>query len=229
VVTDDASAAPGTDQSVRLSGTAYQPVAGLATNSLSPGANLGSSAGPQTVGVTNTGDGVLTIRSVGIAGAAAGDYRQSNNCLRAIQPGGSCSITVNFTPHAYGLRAATLTLVDDGQGGTQSVALRGTGTAPRPLLSSGFLNFGGAGLGGASAPQAIVLFNAGNGPLSIGSINVIGEDFFMTTNCGTSLAAGASCRISVSFRPRATGARSGLVTITDNAGSQRFTLSGVGT
>ena len=51
----------------------------------------------------------------------------------------------------------------------------------------------------------------------------------MTTTCGPTLGAGASCRISVMFMPRVTGARSGLVTISDSAGSQRFTLSGVGT
>jgi archaellum component FlaF (FlaF/FlaG flagellin family) len=229
LVNDDASAAPGSEQSVLLTGTAYQPLATLSTGTLSPGANLGTSAAAQTVSVTNTGDGVLTVRSVSIAGAAAGDYRQSNNCVRAIQPGGSCSITVNFAPRAYGLRVATLTLLDDGPGGSQSVALRGQGTAPRPLLSASFLNFGGASVGSASAPQSIVLFNAGNGPLSINGINLTGDDFRMTTTCGPTLVAGASCRISVMFMPRVTGARSGLVTISDSAGSQRFTLSGVGT
>jgi hypothetical protein len=33
----------------------------------------------------------------------------------------------------------------------------------------------------------------------------------------------------VTFLPQATGARSGVVTIIDNAGTQRITLSGVGT
>jgi hypothetical protein len=229
LVNDDANAAPGSEQSVLLSGTAYQPLATLSTGTLSPGANLGTSAAAQTVSVTNTGDGVLTIRSVSIAGAAAGDYRQSNTCVRAIRPGGSCSITVSFAPRAYGLRAATLTLFDDGPGGSQSVALRGQGTAPRPLLNGSFLNFGGASVGSASAPQTIVLFNAGNGPLSINGINLTGDDFRMTTTCGPTLVAGGSCRISVMFMPRVTGARSGLVTVSDSAGSQRFTLSGVGT
>jgi hypothetical protein len=35
--------------------------------------------------------------------------------------------------------------------------------------------------------------------------------------------------ISVTFAPQASGARAGAVTITDNAGTQRLTLSGVGT
>jgi hypothetical protein len=109
------------------------------------------------------------------------------------------------------------------------VSLRGTGTAARPLLSSGYLNFGGGGVGSPTVPQNVVLFNAGNGLLSVSSISVSGGDFAMTTSCGSTLAAGASCTISVTFLPQATGARSGMVVITDNAGTQRITLSGVGT
>src|SRR5207237_38073 len=229
VVTDDGNAAPGSNDTVRLTGVAYQPLATLSATILSPGANLGGSAAPQVVTVTNTGNGALTIRAIGIGGAAAGDYSQSNNCLRTIAPGASCSISVNFTPHGYGVRAAALTLSDDGPGGTQSVSLRGTGTAARALVSSGFLNFGGSGMGSPTLPQNVVLFNAGNGLLSISSLKVSGDDFIMSTSCGSTLAAGASCTIRVTFLPHATGARAGTVTVIDNAGVQRITLSGVGT
>ena len=113
--------------------------------------------------------------------------------------------------------------------GTQSVALHGLGTAPRALLSGSYLNFGGDRVGDPSAPQNMVLFNAGNGLLSIDSITVTGADYSMSTTCGSALGAGASCRITVTFQPQATGPRSGLVTVVDSSGTQRFTLSGVGT
>jgi len=229
MVADDADATPGSEQTVRLNGVGYQPIASLSATALSPGANLGGSAGGQVVTVTNTGDGALTIRAIRITGVAAGDYTQSNNCLRTIEPGGSCAISVNFTPHGYGVRTATLTLSDDGLGGAQSIALRGTGTAGRPLLSNGFLNFGGDTVGNPTVPQNVVLFNAGNGPLSIGSLSLTSPDYAMTTTCGSTLRAGASCTISVTFTPQATGARPGAVIITDAAGTQRISLSGVGT
>jgi hypothetical protein len=228
IVSDDAGSVPGAQQSVRLSGFAYQAVASLSATSLSPSTNLGGSAST-SVTLTNSGDGALTVRGIGISGAASGDYSQSSTCVRIIQPGGSCSITVNFTPHAYGVRAATLTLYDDGPGGSQSIALRGTGTAARPVLSSSYLNFGGDRVGNPTVPQSVVLFNSGNGALSITNISLSGDDFQMSTNCGITLGPGASCRITVTFVPRATGARSGAVTIIDSAGAQRFTLSGVGT
>ena len=229
MVADDANGTPGSLQTIRLSGTGYQPVASLSAAVLSPGANLGGSAGAQAVTVSNTGDGALTIRAIRISGAAAGDYSQTNNCLRTIQAGSSCAIRVNFTPHGYGLRPATLTLTDDGLGGTQSIALRGTGTAGRPVLSSSYLNFGGDRVGNPTVPQRAVLFNAGNGPLTIGSVSLTGDDYTMTTSCGSTLAAGASCTISVTFTPHATGSRPGAVTITDAAGTQRISLGGVGT
>ncbi len=228
MVNDDANAVPGSTQSVQLSGFASLPVATLSASSLSPGTNLGGSAS-SNVTVTNTGNGTLTVRGIGISGAASGDYSQSSNCVGTIQPGGSCAITVNFTPHAYGLRTATLTLYDDAPGGSQSIALRGTGTSARPLLSTGYLNFGGDRVGNPTVPQSVVLFNAGNGSLTISNISLSGSDFSMSTDCGPTLAGGASCHINVSFVPRVAGARSGLVTILDSAGAQRFTLSGVGT
>jgi hypothetical protein len=90
------------------------------------------------------------------------------------------------------------------------------------------VNFGGVTTGTSSLPQTVVLFNSGNGTLSIGSISLAGDDFTMTTNCGSTLAPRASCTISVTFLPAATGALSGVVTIIDNAGTQRISLSGVG-
>src|SRR5438132_2619325 len=234
VVADDSPARP---ERIQVLGVATMALAHLCPDRLNFSQNVGASSAPQTVTLANRGDGplsiagsgALTIRAIGINGAAAADYSQSNNCLRAIVPGASCSITINFVPHGYGVRAAALTLSDDGPGGTQSVSLRGTGTAPRALVSSGFLNFGGARVGSPTLPQNIVLFNAGNGPLSIGSIKVSGDDFTMSTSCGSTLAAGASCTIRVTFVPRASGARAGTVTVIDNAGTQRITLSGVGT
>jgi hypothetical protein len=227
LVSDDSSALAGSQQSIQLDGVGFQPLASLSAGSLSPASNLGGSV-PQAVNVTNTGNGVLTIRAIGISGSAGGDYAQSSNCIRAIEPGASCAINLSFTPHGFGARSATLTLYDDGLGGTQSVGLHGLGTAPRALLSGSYLNFGGAAIGTASAPQSIVLFNAGNGPLSISGIDLTGADYSMATSCGATLGPGASCRITVTFQPQGSGPRSGAVNVVDANGTQRFTLSGVG-
>ncbi len=231
VVTDDANAAPGSQEVVQLSGFGHQPIATLSAAVLSPVANVGNAAGAQVMTLTNTGDGALTVRSVGISGTAAGDYTQSNNCIRTLAIGASCSITVNFTARAYGARYANLVLADDAAGGSQVIPLRGSGTAPHPILGNSFLNFGGRGVGSSSAPQNVVLFNAGTGTMSISSVSLTagGGDYALSTTCGSSLPSGGSCMISVTFTPQSSGPRSGAVTISGNAGTQRISLSGVGT
>ena len=56
-------------------------------------------------------------------------------------------------------------------------------------------------------------------------------DFAQLNNCPTSLAAGTSCAISVTFTPTQPGNRYGTVVVTDNAANspQTVSLSGVGT
>lgn len=59
---------------------------------------------------------------------------------------------------------------------------------------------------------------------------LVSGDFQLSHNCGTSLAAGASCTILVIFKPAGTGARAGTLTIQDNASGspQMVSLSGTG-
>jgi hypothetical protein len=80
----------------------------------------------------------------------------------------------------------------------------------------------------SSAPQPITLANNGDAPLSIQSISVSG-DFSQTNNCGSSLNAGGSCTINVTFTPTMMGYRSGLLAITDNASGSPHTVSLSGT
>jgi hypothetical protein len=51
-----------------------------------------------------------------------------------------------------------------------------------------------------------------------------------SNTCGTSIAAGASCTIGVTFSPTATGTVNGTLTFTDSAvtSPQGVTLSGTG-
>jgi len=96
-------------------------------------------------------------------------------------------------------------------------------------LSSTSLTFGSQVVGTTSAPQAVTLTNTGTAAVNISSITASG-DFSQANNCGSKLNAGANCTISVTFTPTAIGARSGLISITDNAvGSpQTVNLAGSG-
>lgn len=83
-----------------------------------------------------------------------------------------------------------------------------------------------------SASQSVELTNSGAQSLTIASVSVQGQYRLSGgTTCGTSLAPGASCAISVVFRPQTAGIKKGTVSIFDNASSkpQIVELTGAGT
>jgi hypothetical protein len=92
-----------------------------------PSQPVGTSSSPLSVTVNNTGKGVLTVSSVKLTGASAGEFSQTNNCT-SIQPGANCIIKVVFTPSAGGNAAASLAITDNAVGSPQAVALSGTAT-----------------------------------------------------------------------------------------------------
>jgi hypothetical protein len=95
------------------------------------------------------------------------------------------------------------------------------------------LVFGNQGVGTKSKPQTVVLKNIDSSTLKINGIMIAGSNpksFGETNNCGTSLPAGASCRIHVSFRPKTIGNLTALVQVSYQGfgGPQFVTLSGTG-
>jgi hypothetical protein len=121
---------------------------------------------------------------------------------------------------------------DNAPGSPEHVALGGVGTTAE--LSPTSLSFGTVAMGTTSPAKTVTLTNVGATALTISAIAMTGADagdFAQTHNCGTSLAAGASCSISVLFKPTASGARSAALTVTDNAAGspQQVPLGGVGT
>lgn len=84
--------------------------------------------------------------------------------------------------------------------------------------------------GTTSAPQTVTLTNTGKTELKISAMKASAQ-FGVTSTCGSSVAAGANCAISVTFSPTSQGPKSGTVTIDDSASSKPMVieLSGTGT
>jgi len=106
--------------------------------------------------------------------------------------------------------------------------------SPAAVVAPANLSFGSIVVGSSSGSQPITLDNSGSEALTISSVAISGpnsSDFSQTNNCGTSVAAGTSCSIAVTFSPTATGAMTASVTITDNASNspQTVSLTGTGT
>ena len=228
---DNAAFSP---QTISLTGIVSAPTAGLAPPSLTFANTLvGTPSAVQTITLSNTGNGALNLTSIAITGTNSGDFSQTNTCGTSVAAGANCSISVTFKPTATGTRSASVSITDNASGSPQSVGLTGTGTVPIAGLAPTSLTFINQLLGTSSAAQAITLSNTGTAAMSITSIAITGTnlgDFSQTNTCGTSVAAGANCSISVTFTPTATGARSAAVTITDNASGspQSAGLTGTG-
>jgi hypothetical protein len=84
-------------------------------------------------------------------------------------------------------------------------------------------------VGTSSVPFNVNLKNTGSAAITISNINITGV-FSQTNTCASTLAAGTSCVISVTFTPTQVGAASGTLTVTDTATNspQVTTLSGTG-
>jgi hypothetical protein len=103
-------------------------------------------------------------------------------------------------------------------------------TAPAVTISGSITGFGSLDVGVTSAGQSLTLTNSGSAPLNIRSTTTTG-DFTATNTCAASVAPNASCSVNVTFKPTAAGARTGLLTIVDDAisGEVFVALSGTGT
>jgi len=111
---------------------------------------------------------------------------------------------------------------------TVSVMLQATS-----VLSTTVVNFGDVPVGGTSTSKA-KLSNIGNTVFRIKQISVSGEDaadYTETHTCGSTLSAGASCTITITFKPSSTGLRTATIKVRDSAvdRAQEISLTGTGT
>lgn len=119
----------------------------------------------------------------------------------------------------------------DGDGsGTAEVDLGAyeASASPALTLSTRSLSFGPQLFGTASAPQEVLFANTGTAAVPVYLVSASTE-FSQTSDCGRSLAAGASCTVSVRFSPRGLGARPGTLAIAAADGVLLVTLAGTGT
>jgi hypothetical protein len=207
------------------------PVLGFSTSSLTfSQQNTGTTSAPQTVILSNTGNATLDISNMSISGTNSGDFAQTSNCGNSLVAQNGCIITVTFTPSASGTRSASLTITDNASGSPQSVSLTGTGVTPAVAFSPSSLSFGQEDLNVTTPPRAITLSNTGSSPINIMGIGIPAAYFAETNNCGSSLAAGANCVVTVTFTPGIAGTISAQLVATDSApGSpQTCNLTGIG-
>jgi hypothetical protein len=187
------------------------PVLGASATALAFGSiNVGASSGTQTINISNTGAGTLTLSTLTPGGANPGDFARSGTCANgtALTAAQSCAIIYQFTPAAAGARAASLAVASNG--GNATITLGGSGVTVVPVLSvsATTLNFGSVSVGASSATQTISVTNTGGGTLTLATLAPGGTDaadFTRSGTCanGTALTAAQSCTVVYQFTPAA--------------------------
>jgi hypothetical protein len=199
---------------------------------------LTTGSGTQSATVTNTGTAAVTISGISIGGTNAADFTETNTCGAQIAVSASCTISVTFAASTAGSYTANLNIANNASaGGLGTVVLNGVATAPavaQANLSATSLTFPSIAAGSTSAAQTVTLSNSGGAALAITGIALVGAGaslFTSSNNCGSSLAAGASCTITVALAPKVAGSYGATISIADNAAGapQTIQLSGAAT
>jgi hypothetical protein len=179
----------------------------LAFDTLSPGSQTDLS-----VTLANIGNAPFALSGAPAlaAGSSSAFSIAATTCMGSVPANGSCTVTVRFAPSTSGAVSGTLQLATSAPQGTLSVSLSGAGgQANANLTASTSADFGSVTVGSTTS-RNFTLTNVGGAAASGVYLTLPDRaDLAATANtCGTqaapvSLAAGATCSVTLSWTPTA--------------------------
>jgi hypothetical protein len=189
-----------------------------ASVSLTPGTNGGTTftvtATPTAGGTAVTATGTSPVSLTGLTAGTSYSVTATSDCSAGYSSPSQVSASAPLTTAAAPVARLSVR--------RNNVAYPSNGTA---------FDFGNQTLGTTSAPISFTLANNGSGALTISSISTTG-DFAVSGAAPTTVAAGDTAVVSVTFTPTALNARTGTLVINSNAtNSATYTvnLTGNGT
>lgn len=184
-----------------------------ASADLSMGAAFGSvlvgAAADRPLTITNTGDTRLAQGAPVFTGPDAARIAvMSHNCTGTLAPGGSCGYTLRFSPTVRGALDATVTFpsATPTPDAAFTLPLSGRGIVAGTPSSPASVDAGEVTVG-ATATRTVTVTNAGDLALTPPAATLTGSPAWTITAdpCAVSLAAAASCTVSVAVTPAAAG------------------------
>jgi hypothetical protein len=180
-----------------------------------------------TLTIHNDGTSDLTVSGITYPANFSGSWSGT------IAGGASQDVTVTFYPDVDGTGvdtayAGNIQVLADETGGTDTVAVTGTGKEPERVISlDGVMDFGAVMLGD-TATRILTIRNTGNAPLTILGIQ-FPEGYTGDWSSGT-VEAGATQDISLTFTPVETKTYNGTITVNANetGGSDSIGVTGEG-
>ncbi len=229
--------APGSPQSIPLTGTGTALMANLAPASLNfVNQTAGVAGSAQQVSLINSSNGALTLTGAGITivGPDALQFGQTNNCGTTLSANSSCTIQVTFIPGAAGTFRATLLANDNALGSPQSIPIVGTAVPHGQIITFNLASpirfpVGTISLSATASSGLPVTFSILSGPATLAG-NVL-----TITGAGTVVvAANQTGNATYESAPQVTASLTvtprldSLSPATSNAGSSGFTLTVTG-
>ena len=192
------------------------------------GQTVGTTSATQTVTISNTGGTALTVNS--ITNSNTTDFVLAAPATPlTINGGASQTFTVAFKPAASGSKTATLTVASTAGNATVSATGTGAAVVTQPVLSVSPLSLTYSSvIVNTSATKTVTISNTGNAPLNITNISKTGSAAFSFSPASfTSIAAGSSATLTVTYAPTVVGTDTGAtINITSDGGSATVTLAG---
>jgi mono/diheme cytochrome c family protein len=196
------------------------PQAALTSTTLAFGSQTVGTTSTQQTTITNAGTANLTLGTLSVSGAQAAEFTSAGTCAAGVSvaPGGSCTLSVAFTPAGLGSRSASVSVTHSAAGSPLSLSVSGTGVAvPLPVavwlggITSASLP--AATVGATATTSTITLVNNGPGALTLRQMGFAGaqasEFAVQGGSCavGSTVAVGGSCSVVLSFQPSSSGSR----------------------
>jgi sugar lactone lactonase YvrE len=136
VLTDNSLNGTGAQQSITLNGTGVVSTITVSPGSLVFGSQaVGTYSGNSLLNLSNSGNTDVQLSGITITGPNASSFVTSNDCSGTVMANYGCVVVVRLHPAQTGPLSATLVIKEASPGGSQMVALSGTGTAATPVLS----------------------------------------------------------------------------------------------
>ncbi|MEM7392869.1 MAG: choice-of-anchor D domain-containing protein, partial [Verrucomicrobiota bacterium] len=204
---------------------------------------IGNPAPPLTFTIRNLGDAPLTGLLVTIDGANPADFVAGPPGTNSLNPGETTTVTLTFTPAAFGPRSAALHIAsNDSDENPFDIALSGSAAAPEIAVEQppgsnlvdgvSSVDFGPIVLGTTNT-LIVTVRNLGNANLTGLNVSLDGvhaADFTAVRNGPAGAAPGGTRNITLTFSPGALGVRTAALHIASNDPDENpFDLELVGT
>jgi hypothetical protein len=222
---------PTSPQIAGLTGTGTSGVALSPTSITFATTPVGVNSTSTKVTLTNNDTASITLGTTALTFSGPFVSASGTTCTNGlvVASKGTCIIEVQFEPTAVGYVTGTLSVSDSDTTSPQTVALAGTGTAV--MFSPTSINFGDV-TDGTQVSATTTLTNVGTTTLNLIGFELSGAnsaDFSYSAPCGSTMAAGATCTITIYFTPTTTKSESAKFKLFDNSRGSPQTVALVGT